>query len=116
MAADPDNESLHRIFADFLVERGEDAEAEYHRTWTIKVRAEEWLRNFARDVDADYDEMMSVAKTHCKGHGGWEDYLNEGGKWEGEATPPEFWTHYTILTGGEPNMKYGPPGIFSCSC
>ena len=78
-----------------------------------KSESEIWLRNFAAEVDADYDEMMYVAASHCHGDG-WGNYLSEGGKWEGQNTPDEFWTHYAVVTGKTP--KNGPTGIFSCSC
>jgi hypothetical protein len=81
--------------------------------------SEKWLRDFAAAVDADYHEMMQVASTHTEGSkstwGG--DYLIEGGKWEGQGTPDEFWDHYENVTGKKlPESKYGRPGIFSCSC
>ena len=112
----PDDVMPHRAYADWLYENGFDAEAEYHAKWTIKTRAEEWLRQFAGDVDCDYDTMLEVAKTHC-GENSHGDYLIDGGKWEGEWTPDEFWVQYTILTENVPEQKYGDlPGIFSCSC
>lgn len=77
--------------------------------------SEKWLRDFADQVDADYREMMDVAATHCEGSKSrWGEYLIEGGKWEGQSTPDEFWTHYAAVTGKVP--KDGPTGIFSCSC
>jgi hypothetical protein len=79
--------------------------------------SEKWLRDFANDVDADYSEMMHVASTHCEGAKNWPDYLIEGGKWEGQGTPEEFWEHYERVTGKKlPESKHGRPGIFSCSC
>lgn len=79
--------------------------------------SEAWLRNFADEVDADYDEMMAVAATHCEGSASrWGDYLCDGGKWEGQGTPAEFWTHFAAVTGKKPSTEYGTPGIFSCSC
>ena len=44
--------------------------------------------------------MMYVARTHYDshmntGHSVWPDYLIDGGKWEGEHTPYEFWDHFT---------------------
>lgn len=77
--------------------------------------SEKWLRDFADRVDADYDEMMRVAETHCDENNKWGgDYLIEGGKWEGQSTPDEFWTHFAAVTGKTP--ADGPTGIFSCSC
>lgn len=77
--------------------------------------SEKWLRDFASSVDADYHEMMRVAESHCK-ESGYGNYLIEGGKWEGQSTPKEFWEHFSVMTGKEPNKKHGLPGIFSCSC
>jgi hypothetical protein len=80
--------------------------------------SEKWLRDFANEVDADYHEMMQVASTHCEGaKSQWGEYLIEGGKWEGQNTPDEFWEHYQNVTGKKTrDSKYGMPGIFSCSC
>lgn len=76
--------------------------------------SERWLRDFATDVGADYHEMMHVAASHCDENHRFGDYLCEGGKWEGQSTPEEFWTHYAAVTGKVPTG--GPTGIFSCSC
>lgn len=74
--------------------------------------SEQWLRDYAVRMDADYDEMIAVAETHCEGaKNAWHDYLIDGGKWEGDHVPDEFWTHYAALTG-----KKGSGNIFSCSC
>jgi hypothetical protein len=78
--------------------------------------SEKWLRDFATDVDADYHEMMRVAASHCEdSKNRWGDYLSEGGKWEGQSTPDEFWTHFQNVTGKKPKDD-DKPGIFSCSC
>lgn len=78
--------------------------------------SEKWLRDFADDVDADYHEMMHVAGTHCDESNRWGgDYLIEGGKWEGQGTPKEFWMHFHAVTGKQPPND-DKPGIFSCSC
>lgn len=87
----------------------------FHPAFTAKEtepsESEKWLRHFAEKVDADYGEMMAIAATHC-GEDEWSgDYLSEGGKWEGQGTPDEFWTHFAAVTG-----KTGRGGIFSCSC
>lgn len=81
--------------------------------------SEKWLRDFADSVDADYSAMMEVAESHC-GESKWGDYLIEGGKWEGQGTPDEFWIHFQNVTGKAPKElgQKGAylPGIFSCSC
>lgn len=76
--------------------------------------SEKWLREFAESVDAGYDEMMDVAASHCDSAYG--EHLIDGGKWEGQGTPDEFWTHYAAVTGKTPKTEYGLPGIFACSC
>lgn len=86
-------------------------------TRAVSSESEKWLREFAESVDADYDEMMDVATSRCGDSSAWnERYLIQGGKWEGQGTPDEFWTHFTNVTGKKPNTPYGLPGIFSCSC
>ena len=84
----------------------------------VASQSEKWLRDFANEVDADYDEMMHVASTHCEdATNSWGEYLIEGGKWEGQSTPSEFWEHYQNVTGKKQrDSKYGSTGIFSCSC
>jgi hypothetical protein len=77
-----------------------------------KGDSDAWLHHFADEVGADYYEMMRVAESHCEDD--WGDYLCEGGRWEGQSTPDEFWTHFAAVTGKTP--KDGPTGIFSCSC
>jgi hypothetical protein len=88
--------------------------------------SEKWLRDFAFDVDADYHEMMDVASSHCGAdeEKRWSaSYLIEGGKWEGQNTPDEFWIHFKNVTGKKPQSVWKDdrgnerfPGIFSCSC
>lgn len=87
----------------------------------VDSTSEKWLRDFADSVGADYEWMMAVAATHCikeeEGKYHYPDYLIEGGRWEGQGTPDEFWTHYFNVTGKKPpESEYGNPGIFSCSC
>jgi hypothetical protein len=82
----------------------------------VASESEKWLRDFADEVSADYHKMMAVAATHCEGSSrSWPDYLIEGGRWEGQSTPEEFWTHYKNVTGKAP-ADDSKPGIFSCSC
>lgn len=87
----------------------------------VASASEKWLRDFADQVDADYQQMMYTAGTHCD-DSRFPDYLIEGGKWEGQTTPDEFWTHFANVTGRKVKMwkdnagnEHGP-GIFSCSC
>ncbi len=89
----------------------------------VGTESEKWLRDFAEcgRCRLPRDDAM-IAGTHCEGHKGYGDYLIEGGKWEGQGTPEEFWSHFSNVTGKKPNMwkddagKEHGPGIFSCSC
>ena len=70
-----------------------------------------WLDTFAGQAGITRDELMSAAKAYLKDG----DYLSEGGRWEGFSTPPEFWTHFEIVTGEK--VPEGDRGsFFSCSC
>lgn len=92
-------------------ERDAETAAEAERVYK-RGQAEQWLRDYADTVDADFDEMMSVADSHHSPDG-WGDYLSDGVKWEGESVPEEFWEHYAIYK----DVEYRHAGnFFSCSC
>lgn len=82
--------------------------------------AEIWLQEYAASVDADFDEMMYVAKQHYDhafDKSSWPDYLIDGGKWEGESVPDVFWDHFVVFYGLEPLPEEAwRPSFFSCSC
>jgi hypothetical protein len=82
----------------------------------VASESEKWLRDFADETGADYFEMMEVAASHCGGaNQRWPGYLIEGGRWEDQGTPDEFWAHFKNVTGKSPEGE-SKPGIFSCSC
>ncbi len=114
----PDDQTTRLVYADWLEQNDQPEEADRQRKY---LASERWLKNFADIVDADFEEMMDVAESHCLDDEGdrkkvWPDYLIDGGKWDGEQTPEKFWVHYHIVTGRNPDTEYGLPGIFSCSC
>lgn len=74
-----------------------------------KLKAEEWLQNFAVYKDLTYEELMDAA-NNWENH---EEYLCDGGKFEGEYIPDEFWDHYEIVTG-KGDLRRG--NFFTCSC
>lgn len=82
-----------------------------------------WIEEYASslgDGDIEYEDLMYYAETWCNPdlvYSG--EYLIKGGSLEGESTNPEFWKHFTIVTGKSPveNKYYGTtPSFFSCSC
>lgn len=73
--------------------------------------AELWLRNYAGQVDLSFDELLEAGKDWIDS----ENYMCDGGKWEGTYTPLEFWDHYAKYTGEDvPSEKRG--NFFTCSC
>lgn len=73
--------------------------------------AVEWLKHYAEEIHATYEEMMKATEAYLK-HG---EYWNEGDRFEGTYLPDEFWSHYQAATGtivGD-NERLS---FFSCSC
>ena len=68
-----------------------------------------WLRNFADSLGVDVDELLERAEDY-QTHG---EYWNEGGRFEGEYVPDEFWDYYAEVTGNATPDRYS---FFSCSC
>lgn len=95
----------------------DEVEAELER---IRDLAKAWLVEYADAVDADYTEMIDIARQHYDNAVGvsntWPDYLIEGGKWEGQGTPDEFWTHFCDAFDLEHLTSTYKPSFFSCSC
>ncbi len=130
MQADPDNESIHRVYADWLSERGRDDEAEYHRRWTPAVRiAEQWFENMGGEhfnpYDLDNEKAVSGAELIQAGH----DYLATGERYcqygdqslmdwmYQEDSRREFWANWAIATGITPPEGIEQDGhVFKCSC
>ena len=74
--------------------------------------SEEWLRAYADEIDESYENLMSVADSH-QGGGNYPDYIIQGGRFEGESTPDEFWEHYALVRGVKNPVR---SSFFSCSC
>jgi hypothetical protein len=76
--------------------------------------AEEWLRAYADEIDELYEYVMEVADSHQKDRDGhYPDYIIQGGRFEGESTPDEFWDNYAIVRGVKSPVR---ASFFSCSC
>jgi len=72
-----------------------------------KAAAEEWIRNYAADLDVGYHDLMSSAQQWIDN----DDYMVRGGLLEGEWTSDEFWEKYEIMT-----EESGSGSFFTCSC
>jgi hypothetical protein len=73
--------------------------------------SERWLLAFADSKGVGYDEMLMHARDYVK----YGEYWSEGGRFESESVPDEFWPHYEAVTGETvPESDRGT--FFSCSC
>lgn len=76
-----------------------------------KAVAIEYIRQLASGLDITFDELIEAAQSYVD-HG---EYLIDGGKFEGESIPSEFWGHYSEYTGVDvPQADQG--SFLSCSC
>lgn len=76
-----------------------------------KRLSEAWLRAFGEANDCPYDMLLDAAKNYLESGA----YLIQGGRWEGNYTPDEFWPHYEVVTGTHvPESDWG--SFFSCGC
>jgi hypothetical protein len=78
---------------------------------TAKVRSERWLTDYAESLGVTYQGLLSHAESYIED----DEYWCEGGRFEGESLPDDFWDHYEKATGkAVPNEKRW--SFFSCSC
>lgn len=76
-----------------------------------KASARVWLQDYARELGASYEELLDHARAYlARG-----EYWIEGGRFEGESLPEQFWGHYELATGEkvEEGKRWS---FFSCSC
>jgi hypothetical protein len=73
--------------------------------------SKEWIENFAGGLGLSYEEIMDAAEEYVE-HG---EYFVQGGRFEGEYVPDEFWPHYESVTGKKVAEK-DKGSFFSCSC
>jgi hypothetical protein len=74
---------------------------------SAKIRSREWIQWMCHDKSIGYEELMLAAHEWVD-HG---EYWCEGGRFESESLPEEFWTHFAVLTG-----KSGSGHFFTCAC
>lgn len=73
--------------------------------------AKAWIESFAIDNDSYYDEIMEAAENYLR----YNDYLSDGGRFEGCRVTDEFWDHYSIIVGYKVDEN-NRGSFFSCSC
>lgn|GEM_PF-1775663 len=69
-----------------------------------------WIRDYADKFGVKYDELIEHAEYYARDE---NHYWSEGGRFEGEWIEPEFWDHFTAVTGIVPKDR---GSFFSCSC
>jgi hypothetical protein len=74
-------------------------------------KSESWLRSYADQISVDYQELIVRTKIYLESG----DYWSEGGRFEGERIPDEFWEHYENVTG-KTVAADDRESFFSCSC
>jgi len=73
--------------------------------------AEQWLKDFAEQIGTGYYTLMKAAHNWLL----YEEYFVEGGKFEGEYVPEDFWVYYDMVMGTKtPEEKR--QNFLSCSC
>lgn len=77
-----------------------------------KAKARAVIESIAEQCDVDSaDDLIWGAESYLKR----DDYMCEGGRWEGVSLPDEFWPAFEVLTGRKvPDENRG--SFFSCSC
>lgn len=126
----------HRVYADWLEERGLDDEAAKQRVWTHEWQrswdaAEARLTKFADDITEDgsdpLDDVKSVTLEMVvdagkRAHGNREYSCLSGmgfaaeGMMEDSKTRKEFWDAWSIYTGIEVDDEMRDFEVFRCSC
>lgn len=75
-----------------------------------KNSSEVWLREYAAKIPCKYEDLMYHAEDHVESG----EYWVEGGRFEGEYVPEQFWDHYENVTGKK--VTDNRDNFFSCSC
>ena len=77
-----------------------------------KARAHAVIERIAEQCDVDSaDELIWGARSYLKHN----DYMCEGGRWEGVSLPDEFWPAYEVVTG-EKVAEDNRDSFLTCSC
>lgn len=96
----------HPAFAD----EGASAAAPSPAEPSAADQAKWWIANWARSLGFTYDDAIYHATDYLD-H---DEYWSEGGRFEGERVPEEFWEHFQAATGRV--VKNNPGSFFSCAC
>lgn len=70
-----------------------------------------WLTSFEDDSGLDHDELIDAGIEWVK----YGNYKSDGGRWEGQDVPDEFWPYFETLTGMRVKEN-DRMSFFSCAC
>lgn len=73
------------------------------------LTARHFITLFAKEIRSSFEAVMEHADNYVE-HG---DYWSEGGRFEGQYLPKDFWDYYETLRGKRPDNDWS---FFSCSC
>lgn len=88
-----------------------DNEPTRAEVFDIRVRSEEWLREFCNTHDCpSYETVIGAV---LDGRADNEEYFYFSGTDAHDSIPDEFWRHVENVTG---RVVSNPPSLFTCSC
>jgi uncharacterized protein (TIGR02996 family) len=129
IAAAPDDEAPHKVYADWLDEHDRPEEADWHRLWTPAAAraARKWFQTFAAEHSDELGEggPPYTAKDMIQ-YG--RDFLRDGSYhvqygmslqefMSADASRREFWRNWALATGTYVPDETAETGyVFSCTC
>lgn len=94
-----------------LPDVGAKVGGDLYSTPAQRLASSRWIGDWAAGYGMTGSAMIEAATNFIKGG----DYLCDGGKFEGERVPYEFWEHYERVTGATVPSA-GKDNFFTCSC
>ena len=72
----------------------------------------EWMESYAKGFRKSAEEFLDAADDYVRSG----EYFYDGGLFEGESTPEEFWDHYNNIRGTNVKFSGWDTNFFSCAC
>jgi uncharacterized protein (TIGR02996 family) len=130
VAAAPDDEAPHKVYADWLDEHDRPEEADWHRLWPPKAAraARTWFQSFAAEHSEEMEEEFGEKYTAEDMIGFGRDYLRDGSYhvqygmslqefMYDDANRQAFWRNWALATGTfVPDETVDTGYVFSCTC
>jgi uncharacterized protein (TIGR02996 family) len=130
IAAAPDDEGPHKVYADWLDEHDRPEEADWHRLWTSKaaMAARKWFQQFAAEHSEEMEEEFGKKYTARQMIQFGRDYLRNktlhvqyGMSLQefmfDDDNRRTFWQNWALATGTfVPDDTVEDGYVFSCTC